>query len=1160
MPDDDCIYTPVLTPSRAAPDTALLLDNLGDLQLELEGVAKQLNFDLLETPVQFLTPLPEQPVTAEQQIAITTGTITADLELPLLKFTAAQASGDCPDLPELQGDPDSSMAGLQVALLGASNNQRWDGAQGPSYWRKRPTFVEALASQRRARGGYMLAADQIGVIRNLIEPVSGAAAWYEKTVGALNADIAAAHNGVFPSATLTDAYAEVALGHLAKDDAYVSALQQRLSKALPADAIAAAQDYMPSRASGVLVLAKLAKSALSAEDSRHLSLLRMELQFLLNEGEQLAVEYVRLQEQLSDAQELRLAAASKLEALKSALQAPAAAPAAAATAAAPSNAQSVQASTATSGSHAAAASGTAGSGASGAALPTPQPPPTASQLQQELQDAETALQAVEAAMTEVKKDRARNSATTIQTRQQMKDYESATTVQSADLVKAFLHPDGQSRICTAHDCIMLKLFATMDVVFGISTELQQIKFSELQQGKGSGVPAEESVREFAARVDLHVKSALNMDPNLAHVQFFSGLADKEIAAEAERVLQNNPSAKLDLDTALHQVQLIEHRRLNSLVLRAANGDTQAAAELKRKAAGSKKPPTKTDASKDDSKAGGKRFHPNPNHPDAKCMLPGHDKGKGHSNRECRQGGSAQPAFAMANAATAAAATTAAGSSSFRSSVAGADLYSQYPAMHAYAAPYAASSAGGTHAGYDLMAQYQQAAEAQRRATEEMSRLSLHFAHAANPRASAPRPPVKPIPPPRGPAAAAPSAHGNKCNICGYFNGHGTGFCYYEYPDKRPDWRPSVNAPPHLINHWRQRRQQLGLPPLDPKPPTGSMAALAMPYRPALPAPSAPPLEDGNSTGHIIALPAIAHFDFPAADFRSSVGGAGSSQEHLVAAMPRSFLQYPPGWHPDHQYPVSRQSGESAQQQQQQPVMRAPAASSSAHALPAPRGSRGAFKRLRYCDEADQRALQQAQTAEEEAAAIAALAQPDAVPCLDTFINLNAATGLSFQLPDGRWQLPALVVVDSGATFGVGWADAARDIGLRYSPSPVSLVLADGTKSGIAGLSDPVKLVFARGTAAERTITYRFIILEGKGQYYNWLIGKNALLELGAYVDPAESAFVYRQPQGMHKLPVRCMIPAEEAAPTDCLYTLQPMLAMLHPTFVPAAQAAGPLSS
>jgi hypothetical protein len=213
------------------------------------------------------------------------------------------------------------------------------------------------------------------------------------------------------------------------------------------------------------------------------------------------------------------------------------------------------------------------------------------------------------------------------------------------------------------------------------------------------------------------------------------------------------------------------------------------------------------------------------------------------------------------------------------------------------------------------------------------------------------------------------------------------------------------------------------------------------------------------------------------------------------------------------------------------------------------------KRVKFVDEWDRKAIVQAPSPTEVEAMFADIAGPQMVPCLDMFINATAATGVSMQLSDGRWQLPGKMITDSGATFGVTFELPCRSIGLSYSSCSVLLVLADGSNVHILGITAPVKLVFGRGTPFERTLMYRFLVLPGEGKHYNWLIAKNALLELGAYVDPHECAFYYRSASSKHALPVKCSVPLDQADPADCLHTLQPFVATLQTLDKPAAVAA-----
>ena len=412
------------------------------------------------------------------------------------------------------------------------------------------------------------------------------------------------------------------------------------------------------------------------------------------------------------------------------------------------------------------------------------------------------------------------------------------------------------------------------------------------------------------------------------------------------------------------------------------------------------------------------------------------------------------------------------------------------------------------------------------------------------------------------AKTHPIAAGNKCNVCGMPNGHPSGFCFYEYPEKGPNWAPTTRANPELVKMWNLRRQQRNLPPLAlrqvpsmraQQPPAYTTAAnlsyVMAPSAPVLPAPAPMPMLPAptehmgsavqmGSTGSVPTLSAVAQLDLSLESVRQVLAGA---------VMPRSFLQYPAV------APVPSQGEVSVVAEESQP---APVPGGARVGIDSSQNGefraggkgrvRGLAKRLRFAD--DRKLAIQAKTSGKVEAMIVELQLANQVPCLDTFVNMTAATGVSMQLPDGRWQLSRLVITDSGATYGVAFEDAYKSVGLAFTSCGVVLILADTSKVHILGMTDPVKLLFARGTVHERAIMYRYIVLPGSRKHYNWLIAKNALLELGAYVDPLESSFVYRVStqagDPKHALPVKCSVPLDEADPADCIHMLQPVVAVM----------------
>jgi hypothetical protein len=239
---------PLLTDT--GPETAQLLGSLDQLQYDLSDLCARLDFDLLDCdPVEgcpitpFVTPLQhfDRPAVsyADTQPSVLLSSVNLLSAVP----------GNPDELELLEFD---DMANVQLAVVG-SNSNRWDGSQGPGYWRKRPAMKEAIAVQLRTRGGHMQAADQLGVLENQIEPTSGAFDWLQQLKRHLSTDIHNAAKDNFPSAHLTDELATVALGHLATEDAYLMKLRVTLTEALPLAHISTAGDYTPSRASGMLV-------------------------------------------------------------------------------------------------------------------------------------------------------------------------------------------------------------------------------------------------------------------------------------------------------------------------------------------------------------------------------------------------------------------------------------------------------------------------------------------------------------------------------------------------------------------------------------------------------------------------------------------------------------------------------------------------------------------------------------------------------------------------------------------------------------------------------------------------------------------------------------------------------------------------------------------
>ena len=455
LPHSPASYLPLLT--ETGPETAQLLGGLDQLQCELSDLCTKLDFDLLDcdsvagcpiTP--FVTPLQQF-----DRPAVNYADTQPSVLLPPVHLLSA-VSAENPDEVELLDFDD--MSNLQLAVVG-SNSNRWDGSQGPGYWRKRPTMKEAIAVQLRTRGGHMQAADQLGVLENQIEPVSGAFDWLQQMKKHLAADINNAAKDIFPSANLTDELAQVALGHLATDDAYLMKLRVTLAEALPLAHISTAGEYTPSRASGMLVpvpraavLTPLEKAV--KEDLEQALLVSSQEQRLYN------AKYGNQAQLVQDKQGEIGRLQGELEQLSVAASLAAHAP----------SADFVE------------------SPSEGAAVEPGAPDSIATDIKrvtESLEQAEGELEEAELRLQELGKLSRGVLTAKLQMMQQLKQYEATQHRGSAEVVKAFMHPT-LGRICTAHDCVLLKVFAIMDVVYGIGTALQQVKFAELKQGKGVG--------------------------------------------------------------------------------------------------------------------------------------------------------------------------------------------------------------------------------------------------------------------------------------------------------------------------------------------------------------------------------------------------------------------------------------------------------------------------------------------------------------------------------------------------------------------------------------------------------------------------------------------------------------------------------------------------
>ncbi len=1030
-------------------------DNLG-------GVARQLDFEAVThtpgtTAIGLHTPssttLGDTPAlsTAESSLGST-------VQLSLAQLLGQSHSAD--------NEGETEMATLQLSL---SNPNKWNGSEGPEYWRKKPIIEEAIYASIRIKGGLLIAVDQLSTIASYIEPQSGAFKWLEGMREELTEDIKQATKGIFPNCALTPELKLAALKHHAQDASYTSRLERLLQAALPPVAVARASTYVPSKTSGTLVPlpAQVAKGLTDQQ-------LWMKKEY---EGHQINLrnEYKAIKARMAvlKAQQVAFNKDQKARAEANAVQ----------------DAQQRQALL--------------------AQLPAQAVADLTAAQKQELSQAQIDSFRI---LQEIK-----------QCDSSLVEFDAAATTytdpRTAESVKAFEHPK-TGRLVTPHDAVVLKLFAALDIMYGTADPLTQAKFNHLEQGKGPNVPADESVREFAARIRLHANACIDLQSGAPVTRFFAGLADREIATKAHDMLQFDKSQAQTLDNAADLVQLALHRRLEDLRNRASGGDSKAAEELKKLTApkGVKLTPYKNVTDTDKAKP---KVLADKNHPKSLCTL--HPNGF-HSNEACNT----QAAKRKKQAAE-------------------------------------TQAAAGTRA---LVATATTQADTEGTITDLSKRIEqMQFQMAALVTR-----PGRAAPPPAGVNAAAPAG---RCNICGFMPGHPSGKCHYDEPAQAPTWVPGDRSPPHLVEHWRKRRAEAGLPPLQwPRPRRNAPqypANIAYVQQPETPsAPMLPGTEFYPAGGGFITMPLVAALEPDNACISGpapmALSAAAVTTDAQACVQLRSYLQKsqaPPTAldtteiapnlpsktvHPNalrSALKPSKEAGPSRTVGNTTPADTAVQAelllgrdkdmleqlqqrNSATINGPSKEHNAGGARKCTRFDASDPVADTPTAANAQQSTNLQELIGDDTVVCLDTFINKNPAEGVSLILKDGRLQQFDSLVVDSGATFDILNTLKATNIGLHSNPVQVSLILADTSKIPVKGLSDPVTLCFAKGTVHQRKVDTRFLLVDHTESLFQGILSKRTCKKVGGYVDPARDMFFYRPDSNnierVHGLPVRTHIP------------------------------------
>jgi hypothetical protein len=152
--------------------------------------------------------------------------------------------------------------------------------------------------------------------------------------------------------------------------------------------------------------------------------------------------------------------------------------------------------------------------------------------------------------------------------------------------------------------------------------------------------------------------------------------------------------------------------------------------------------------------------------------------------------------------------------------------------------------------------------------------------------------------------------------------------------------------------------------------------------------------------------------------------------------------------------------------------------------------------------------------------------------LDRMLNASVQTGMSLLLPNAQMHVLEMVCFDTGATICLVDEGTAQTMQWQYRPTEIKLVLANNSKGGVVGITEPAWALFAAGTQHEAKAMFLALVVRGAGKMFQLLVGKDLLYAVDAYVKPHAQSINYRTATGRrHELPIEgySPSPAEQAA-------------------------------
>lgn len=711
-----------------------------------------------------------------------------------------------------------------------------------------------------------------------------------------------------------------------------------------------------------------------------------------------------------------------------------------------------------------------------------------------------------------------------------------------------------------HLAVLIKFLTLADVRFGTATSMQALEFNNLKQEPS------QTAEEFAHKV-LQYRRILRYKQEYTEAYamqlFLQGLTDRSIADKVHASMLHESPANHTVQQALQYVRRAADMALQSHTVSIA---TQVAAQAVAKGSSSS---SRLAAAGSSGAAGSSSHTPKQverairdlrkqlprDHDHAPCTM--HPKAT-HTNSECSLQPERRHGFSRGSS------TGLQPQQQQQQNPAAAGMYAP-PLAHTPAAPPApAAAASGPPPGLNPNTgqpygwhtdSYQQ-----------------HMQQQA-PRAGASGKPR--------PAQTAPAAAGDGCRHCGHRSNHGGGACYFYQPNKAPaTWAPGPRTPYALVQLYRQRCRDLGIMPKEPgtgAPPPARPGGAAMQEwdgEPEFEYDNLPPLPGACYTSPGIADTTAAATAGAATRSKQPLSFIPPAGVPLRTAAPPATADTTTGFTPAPVLSVTiqvgaDQAGVTELVQRLLGMLPKPNTTGAAAlaATDAPIAPAGECSSLEVeLGSVPDVSVTAAAASSSSCSSSAGASQQEPImlsgkpvsrhefavvaqqylgthkhPVLNHFVGTTPEIGVCAELRGGRVVLLDQAKEDNGCALNLMSEACANDLGVYVRPLKpderprMANIEGEGSKH-IVGITEPLGIIFAKGTPAEVKLSTSFYVVRGEAaaRMYGVILGRELLSPLAPFVEPLTQQFVYypRLHEGnhqQHRLPVRPWLEASAPA-------------------------------